>query len=80
MNKKTTTNATNATNSKTAALSDMICDAMSPQGIALMIAELQGATCKDEMATAEVQWMVDVLMNTVGGPGAVSSLYEEIGV
>ena len=77
MSNKTTTNATNG---KTAALSDMILDAMSPQGVALMIAYLQGATCKDETATVEVQWMVDVLMNTVGDHDALNSLYEEIGV
>lgn len=78
MSKNTTMNATNGKTA--AALSDMIRDAMSPQGVALMIAHLQGATCKDRSATKQVEWMVEVLTNTVGGPAAVNSLYEEIGV
>jgi hypothetical protein len=55
-------------------------DAMSPQAVALMIAHLQGATCKDKQAVKGVEWFVEVLTNTVGGPDAVSSLFDEIGV
>jgi hypothetical protein len=71
----------NATNGKQAAeMEGAIRDAMSPQAVALMIAYLQGATCKDKQATRGVEWFVEVLTNTVGGPDGVSSLFDEIGV
>ena len=71
----------NATNGKqAAAMEGEIRDAMSPQAVALMIAHLQGAHCKDKQATRDVEWFVGVLTNTVGGPAAVSSLFDEIGV
>ena len=53
---------------------------MSPKAVALMIAYLQGATCNDKQAVKGVEWFVGVLTNTVGGPAAVSSLFDEIGV
>jgi hypothetical protein len=78
MSKAKTMNATNG--KQAAAMEGAIRDAMSPQAVALMIAYLQGATCKDKQAVNGIKWFVGVLTNTVGGPGAVSSLFEEIGV
>ncbi len=78
MSKTKTMNATNG--KQAAAMESEIRDAMSPQAVALMIAHLQGATCKDKQAVKGVEWFVEVLTNTVGGPDGVSSLFDEIGV
>ena len=78
MSKAKTMNATNG--KQAAAMEGEIRDAMSPKAVALMIAYLQGATCNDKQAVKGVEWFVGVLTNTVGGPAAVSSLFDEIGV
>jgi len=63
-----------------AKVTEALKEAMSPQGVALAVAYLQGATCKHYSAASEVGWLVKVLTEAVGGPDAINALYEEIGV
>ncbi len=63
-----------------AKVTEAIKEAMSPQGVALAVAYLQAATCKNHWAGTEVAWLVKVLTEAVGGPDAINALYEEIGV
>lgn len=64
-------------------LETVIRDEMSPQAVALAIAYLSGASgaqCKETTAVCEVHSFVRRLTALVGGPEALSDLYEEIGV
>ena len=61
-------------------LKHAICETMSPEAVALMIANLQGVTCANSDANIMVEWFVARLIEVVGGPEAMDNLYEEIGV
>jgi hypothetical protein len=60
-------------------LADAIRDNMSPQAVALIVAHIQSIDGNSD-AAHEARWFADQLVAIIGGPAAVSALFEEVGV
>lgn len=67
-------------NTPTEALLEALRECLTPEAIALIVANLESADCRHVGARGEVRWFLRALTAELGGPAAVGKLYAEIGV
>ena len=65
---------------QTAALKDVLSDALSPQAVAAIVAYLQPAKTKDKAVNHELRWFAERLTELVGGPEQQGRLAEQVGL